>query len=230
MARKKQKDKEWSGKVTVLTGELDELNRNTDRLMVMMQQSDGDKELIDRTAVRVVAAAAERKRIKAINKFADGKTLVELRMRGGPMAVLINNHKIGGEEMMAIMDIELAITAISGGLMFKPVSLELKSAGKKADWSGKVSEAVERYKTWANFWSKRVAAGDRTLAIVIAAVIDGRAFRNIEQDYSIGTGRASLICVRGLRDYSARAGEVTSRLAHRWMDDDLRSFGDRSPL
>ena len=42
----------------------------------------------------------------------DGKTLVELRMRGGPMATLINGHKIGGEEMMAIMDIELAIDAM----------------------------------------------------------------------------------------------------------------------
>jgi hypothetical protein len=230
MARKKQKEKEWAGEITVLNGELAELNRSTDRLMTMMQQADGDKELIDRTAIRVVAAAAERRRIKAINKFVDGKSLVELRMRGGPMATLINGHKIGGEEMMAIMDIELAINALSGGLMFKPVSLELKSAGAKADWSGKVSEAVERYRHWANFWSARAVKGDKTFAIVIAAVIEGRAFRAIEQDCNIGTGRASLVCVRGLRDYAARSAEVVPRIAKQWMDEALLSFKDRSPL
>jgi len=45
---------------------------------------------------------------------------------------------------------------------------------------------------------------------VIAAVIDGRAFRNIENDCRLGTGRGVTICIRGLRDYAARSGEVTT--------------------
>lgn len=229
MARKKKRDNEWNGEVTVLGSELAEVNRSTDRLMTMMQQS-GKDEVIERTAFRVAAEAAERRRIKDINKFVDGRTLTELRMRGGPIATLINKHRIGGEEMMAIMDIELAITTIAGGLLFKPVSLELKSAGVKSDPSNKALDARRRYEAWANFWSKRAVNGDRTLAIVIAAVIDGRAFRAIEDDYSIRNGRAVMICIRGLRDYSARSGEVTSRLAHQWMEDALKSFKDRGPL
>jgi hypothetical protein len=230
MARKKKKADDWNGTVTVLTGELAELDRGTDRLMEMARQADGDHDRIDRVAVRIAAAQAERRRIKSINKFVDGKTLLEMRMRGGPMATLINNERIGGEEMMSIMDIELAILAISGGLQIKPVSLELKSAGMKGEISNRALEARRRYESWAKFWSARAVSGDRTMAIVIAAVIDGRAFRVIEQDYGISPGRGSVICVRGLRDYSARSGEVTSRLAKQWMDEALRSFKDRSPL
>ena len=232
MARKNKKRKDIEGPVDVrvLTGELADIDRGVDRLLEMMRQSDGDKEVIDRTAVRVVAATAERKRIRDINRAMGGKTLVELRMRGGPMAVLINNHRIASEEMMAIMDIELAVLCISGGLQIKPVSLELKSAGVKGEISSRGLEARRRFEAWAKFWSARAVAGDKTMAIVLAAVIEGRAFRVIEQDYGIGTGRGAMICIRGLRDYSARSGEVTSRLAHQWMDDALLSFRDRTPL
>jgi hypothetical protein len=232
MARKTKKKKDIEGPtdITVLTGELADIDRSVDRLMEMARQSDGDKETIDRVAVRIVAATVERKRIKAINRAMGDKTLVELRMRGGPVATLVNNHDIGSEEVMAIMDIELAILAISGGLQIKPVSLELKSAGMKGEISNRALEARRRFEAWAKFWTCRAVAGDKTMAIVIAAVIEGRPFRVIEQDYNIGTGRAVKVCIRGLRDYSARCGEVAARLAQKWMADALLSFRDRSPL
>jgi len=36
------------------------------------------------------------------------------------------------------------------------------------------------------------------------------------------------ICIRGLRDYAARSGEVTT--ARQWMDDALKSFPERGAL
>jgi hypothetical protein len=224
MARKKRKEIEGPIDITVLTGELVDIDRSVDRLMMMATQADGDDELIDRTAKRVVDATAQRKRIRAINRAMEGKSLVELRLSGGPMATLISGHKIGGEEMMAIMDIELAFMALSGAMMIKPVSLELKSAGKKAEWSSRTSDAVEAYRLWADFWSKRRTFGDRTMEIVTRSVLNGHAFRVIEQDIGIRNGMGPKIAVRGLRDYAARAGWVTRRIGDGWMDEALTSF------
>jgi hypothetical protein len=227
--RKKKKEIDGPTDIRVLTGELADIDRGIDRMNAMVaiemkRRGSGDKDLIDRFAVRIVDATAQRKRIRAINRAMEGKSLLELRLSGGPMAVLINGHQIGGEEMMAIMDIEIAFMALSGAMMIKPVSLELKSAGQKAEWSSKTSDAVEGYIAWANFWSGRKTYGDRTMEIVTRSVVAGHSFRVIEQDIGIRNGQGPKIAVRGLRDYAARAGWVTRRTATQWMEEALTSF------
>ena len=123
----------------------------------MTNQADPDDDaVIGIAGKRIAGATASRKRIKAINKAMAGKTLLELRKASGPMEVaLIMGHNIAGEEMMSIMDIEMAMMALSGAGMIKPVSLELKSSGKKGEWSKVTYDAVENYVAWANFWSAR---------------------------------------------------------------------------
>jgi hypothetical protein len=110
------------------------------------------------------------------------------------------------------------------------VSLELKSSGKKGEWSKVTADAVENYIAWANFWSARKTCGDHTSEIVVRAVVHGHAFRVIERDVGIGTGRGAVICVRGLRDYAARSGWVARGIAAKWMDDALTSFKHARPL
>ena len=160
-----------------------------------------------------------------------GKTLLELRKASGPMEALIMNHDIAGEEMMAIMDIEMAMMALSGAGMIKPVSLELKSSGKKGEWSKVTADAVENY---VGLGELLVGAGKPTATIrrrswsVLSST--GHAFRVIERDVGIGTGRGAVICVRGLRDYAARSGWVARGIAAKWMDDALTSFKHARPL
>lgn len=220
MARKNKRKQPAEGPVSIqfLSGEYGALAREAERAA----EVDAD---------RLAEISEQMRRIRSINRFVGAKSLVELRMRGGPISTLIVNHQIGGEEMMAIMDIELARTAISGGLAFKPINYEPRvSASAKGEWSGKVSQAVERYRRWADFWNARTVHGDRTFRIVEAAIIEGRAFRAIEGDLRIRNGRAVRVCIAGLRDYAARSGEVVSRTAQQWMDDALRSFPIRGAL
>jgi hypothetical protein len=213
--------------IMVLTGEMADVERGIDILQAMTNQAIGDDDLIELAANRIAGANAARKRIKAINRAMDGKTLLELRRSNGPMEALIVGKKITGEEMMAIIDIETAMNALSGAGMIKPVSLELKSAGKKGDWSKLTSDAVENYRHWADFWSGRRTYGDRTSEIVIRSVVHMHSFRTIALDVGKDRETCTRIAVRGLRDYAARAGWVPRSLATKWMDEALKSFNGR---
>jgi hypothetical protein len=87
-----------------------------------------------------------------------------------------------GEEVRAADDIATAFHAQAGALMIKPPSLEKRDATYHGHDPAWVIDAVSRYKRWARHWSERARNGDRTLEIVIAAVVDERAFHVIEAD------------------------------------------------
>lgn len=164
----------------------------------------------------------ERKRIREINKIA--VDLACLRLKGGPLASLIDRRKIGPAEVQAAQDIDLAFTAITIGIGFKPISLERKDRGGEANWPAATIDAVRRYQAWSNFWSERKKRGDKSLPICIAAVIDERSLSGIEDDEGIRNGSAGKIVARMLRDYAARAGWVTGHLAAQWKAEAQTSF------
>lgn len=164
----------------------------------------------------------ERKRIRDINKIAID--LACLRLKGGPLASLIDRKKIGPVEVTAAQDIDRAFTAITLGIGFKPISLERKDRGGDTNWPAATIDAVRRFQGWATFWSERKKRGDKSLPICIAAVIDERSLSGIEDDEGIRNGSAGKIVARMLRDYSARAGWVTGHLALQWKADAEMSF------
>jgi hypothetical protein len=147
-----------------------------------------------------------------------GTGLTEIKLRGSPLAVLIDKDKIGAEELRAAQDIELAFFALSGGLTYKPLQLERIDSGRRPDWSSKTAGAVERYQAWANHWSLRAKRGDPTLEITVAAIIDQRAFSTIEEDVGVRHGMACKVTACALRDYAARAGWATDGQGPRWID------------
>ena len=178
----------------------------------------------------------ERKRILEINRAlgraalrGDGSEgasqLTAVRVRNNPVAWLVSTRKIGGDEFRAALEIETAVMALSGALMFKPLSMEKTSPGRREDWDDRTSAAVERYRRFADHWSdRRSQYGDRTLEILIGALVDQRPFSQIESDIGLRHGRASLVTIRGLRDYAARAGFVDRGLAARWKAEAAQSF------
>lgn len=151
-------------------------------------------------------------------------TLTAFRLRGSPLATLINGNarrkaadRAGGDELQAAMEIETAFMAIAGGSMFKPLNLERVDRSYSEDWPERTAIAVRRYQAFANHWSKmRKQSADRTLEVVVAAIIDQRPFSGIENDIGLRHGTAQLILVRGLRDYAARAGWVDRKTGDRW--------------
>lgn len=164
----------------------------------------------------------ERKRIREINRIAID--LACIRLKGGPLAGLIDRKKIGPVEVTAAQDIDRAFTAITLGVGFKPLSLERKDRGGDTHWPAATIDAVRRFQSWAGFWSDRKKRGDKSLPICIAAVIDERSLSGIEDDEGIRNGSAGKIVARMLRDYSARAGWVTGGLAAQWKAEAEMSF------
>jgi hypothetical protein len=140
-----------------------------------------------------------------------------LKFRGSPVARLADKRRIGTEELRAADDITIAFHAQAGALMIKPPSLEKRDATYHSREPAIVIDAVSRYKRWARHWSARARDGDRMLEIVIAAVIDERAFHAIEADVGIRHGLAAKAVIAALRDYAARAGWTDRRTADAWI-------------
>lgn len=140
-----------------------------------------------------------------------------LRFRAAPLTRLIERRRIGGEEVRAADDIATAFHAQAAAVMIKSPSLEKRDASYQGREPFRVIDAVARYKPWTRHWSHRARLGDRTLEIVVAAVIDERAFHIIEADVGLRHGLAARATIAGLRDYAARAGWTDRRTGEAWI-------------
>jgi hypothetical protein len=142
-----------------------------------------------------------------------------LKFLAAPLVRLVQKKRIGTEEVRAADDIAIAFHAQAGALMIKPQSLEKRDAtyhGREPVW---IIDAVSRYKRWAHHWSTRARHGDRTLEIVVATVVDERAFHTIEADVGIRHGMAARVVIAALRDYAARAGWTDRRTGEGWIEE-----------
>jgi hypothetical protein len=140
-----------------------------------------------------------------------------LRWRAAPLARLIERQRVGAEEVRAADDIATAFHAQAGAVMIKSPTFEKLDATCQDREPSRVVDAVSRYKPWAHHWSQRARRGDRTLEIIIAAIIDERAFHVIEADAGIRNGMAARVAIAGLRDYAARAGWIDRLTAEVWI-------------
>ena len=140
-----------------------------------------------------------------------------LKFLPAPLVRLLEKKRIGTEEVRAADDIAVAFHAQAGALMIKPPSLDKRDATYQGHEPGWIIDAVARYKRWATHWSARARDGDRTLEIVIAAVIDERAFHVIEADVGVRHGLVARVVIAALRDYAARAGWTDPRTGEGWI-------------
>jgi hypothetical protein len=150
-----------------------------------------------------------------------------LKFLPAPLARLADRKRIGTEEIRAADDIAIAFHAQAGALMIKPPSLEKRDPTYQDHEPLWIIDAVVRYKKWAGHWTRRArSSGDRTLEIVVAAVIDERAFHAIEADIGIRHGVAARVVIAALRDYAARAGWTDSRTAEAWIEAAADAYGE----
>lgn len=153
---------------------------------------------------------------------ATGYTL--LRFIAKPVARLVEEKKIGPAEYMAAQEFFTAFNAITGGLWIKPLSWERRDPGYGGREPLSLIEAQERYRGFVDHWSRRAKTGDRTLEIIVSAVVDERPFHIIEADLGLRHGTARTALIRGLRDYAARAGWVSHPIASQWKMDASLTF------
>ncbi len=170
-----------------------------------------------RTFGRLKRAIRNAERRSGDGREIGGTGATILRFRAAPLVRLIETQRIGTEEVRAADDLTTAFHAQAGAVMIKSPSLEKRDAtyhGREPVW---VIDAVSRYKRWARHWSLRAQYGDRTLEILVAAVIDERAFYAIEADVRLRHGMAARVVIAGLRDYAARAGWTDRSTGDAWI-------------
>lgn len=172
----------------------------------------------NKTRRAIAATLKEASRIAGDGTEIGGTPFTILKRRQPPIATLIEKNKIGGEEVRAVEEIEKAFFAISGGLMIKPLEMERVDRSHGGNEPSGTMDAVRRYQSWARHWSSIAKLRrNKTLQVIIAAVIDERPFSAIENDLHMRNGEASKMVARGLRHYAARAGWVDGRLAQLWI-------------
>jgi hypothetical protein len=172
-----------------------------------------------RTLGRLKRAIRKAERRSGEGREVGGTGATVLRFRAAPLVRLIEKKRIGTEEIRAADDITKAFHAQAGAVMIKSPSLEKRDAtyhGREPAW---IIDAVSRYKRWTRHWSQRARYGDPTLEIIVAAVIDERAFHSIEADVGIRHGMAARAAVAGLRDYAARAGWTDRNTGEAWIKE-----------
>ena len=140
-----------------------------------------------------------------------------IKRSDSPLTRMLNDHKIGPEEMRAAEDIETAFHSISGGLLFRSIEMERVDGSRQKNEPAATVDSIRRYQDWAGIWSVRAKRGDPTLEIVIAAIIDERPMKIIEADLRLRHGTASKATAAGLRDYAARAGWAVGRASEAWL-------------
>lgn len=169
----------------------------------------------------------------AVEDAGTGQTILKLRQK--PIERLIDENKIGPWERDAAAEIETAVHAIASSLMSRGISLDRVDCGKASTggaWSDRQATAVRNYQRFAEVWSDRAAQyRDKTLQIIISAVIDERSIRLISDDAHCSRLRAERALIWGLRDYAARAGLVPNKhLAADWQGAAEQVFGWRKRL
>jgi hypothetical protein len=186
-----------------------------DRIMAATGEERPNKTRRDFARMKRALRSAERRRGDGGEIGGTGATI--LKFQGAPLTRLADKQRIGSEEIRAADEIAIAFQAQAGALMIKPPSLEKRDATYNGHEPAYVIDAISRYKRWARHWSTRVRHGDKTLEIVIAAVIDERAFHAIERDVGIRHGVAAKVTIAALRDYAARAGWTDRTTAAAWI-------------
>jgi hypothetical protein len=167
-----------------------------------------------------------RKFIEAANRALAGgavhgreNLLTAVRLAQTPMRTLIDNKKIGGEEVRAAEDIMTAFHAIAGGMLIKPISMEKRDRGQPGEHPLPIVEAVRRYQAWARHWAIRAKRGDKVLETIIRTVFFEHPFSVVDADLNMRKGRAAETTAAGLRDYAARVVNAHGRPY--WVDPKL---------
>jgi hypothetical protein len=176
------------------------------------------------TAGRIVHIVREVER----SSQTGGTGFTILKATSKPIRRLLDEHAIGPEEFQAVQDIERAFFAMTGALMIRPLTMERLDRGRAGNEPVATVDSQRRYQAWADHWSMLAKRGDKTLAVVIAAVIDERAFRLIEDDFGLRHGLARKVVIRGLRDYAARAGWAEHGKAALWKAEAGNTFRTRT--
>jgi hypothetical protein len=191
--------------------------RSIDDIAAKIDRVDEAAREADRAVSRVRRSVTKTERQTGAGEEIGGTGFTILKRRDRPITRLLENGQIGPEELQASEDITTAFHAQAGALFLKPLSMERRDPTHGACEPTKTIDAVARYHKWAKIWAIRTTHGDPTLEIVIAAVIDERGFREIEQDLRLRNGAASRAVAAGLRDYAARAGWAHGQASRKWL-------------
>lgn len=166
--------------------------------------------------IKLVVSANERRDGKGQLIGANGYTA--LKHDEPIIGRLIRNERIGSEELMAIEEIEAVHNYLCSGLFLRGYELRERLDRSHPTTPTWFIDAYERYKPWANEWSKRrISHNDKTLEVVFDILFSSRSGKEIDGEHCWQHGTAIRVFVNGVRDYAAAAGWVNRDTGRAWQ-------------
>ncbi len=162
---------------------------------------------------RAVIATARATEIER-NSGATGFTL--LKFRRSPVDRLVSSAQISSLELRAAFEFSSIFLDITKGCHYTDVNQMWRERQDTRATPGGASGAGEptqeeierwqRYKEFANYWSRLRKHGDPLLSVFVSAVVDQQPLEHIAQDNGLTVKQAERMIIKGLRDYARRAG------------------------
>ena len=142
---------------------------------------------------------SKRKKTKPYEDPATPQT--KARLKQGTMSRLIENSRIGGEEVRAAQEIERVYFGLTCQLFARGATYGERLARSSGDWPEWLVLAYhERYKPWADTVKQPI------LPVTVDILIEGMTGREIDTRRSWGKGKAVNFLIDGLQLYVDMAG------------------------
>lgn len=175
-------------------------------------------------------AIKSKERVVGDGSVVSGTGLTVGKLRETTIARLISSGRIGPVEMQALTEIERVYMHLCKRLTVRGYEIKdrTSSGANSGDPSWFIDAYNQRYKPWADDWSKRRAQlSDKTLEVVFDVMMSNRSGKEIDSDHGWKHGQAIKIFINGLRDYACNAGWVGGSMKVRWQDDARKVFAKR---
>lgn len=200
--------------------------RSVDEIAERMGRAQGATES-DRAVASTRRAVRKAERTSGDGTDISGTGYTIMKMRQNPIARLVDENKIGPDELMAAEEILNAFSVISAPVACRAQNLNRVDGGggNWGPWPARLAKEVARFQAWAKHWTRiQTLSEDPMLEVVIAAVVDDRQVKEIALDIGRRHSSVERGLIAGLRDYAARAGFVTGKYREVWISEASKAF------
>lgn len=180
-------------------------------------------------ASQVMREVRKAERITGDGRRVGGTGFTILKYQEPTISRLISAGKIGHEEMRAITEIEAVYGHLCSKLILRGALFAERLDRHQSDMPSWFLDAYfERYKPWANDWSKRKKThNDQTLEIVYDILFSQRTGKEIDREKGWQNGLAMRAFLGGIRDYAAVSGWVGGTVGAKWSEMARQNFSVR---
>lgn len=175
-------------------------------------------------------AIKSKERVVGDGSIVSGTGLTVGKLRETTIARLITSGRLGSVELQALTEIERVYMHLCRRLTVRGYEIKdrTSSGSSLGDPAWFIDAYNQRYKPWADDWSRRrVQLSDKTLEVVFDVMMSNRTGKEIDAEHGWRHGQAIKIFINGLRDYAASAKWIDGAMKVRWQEQAREVFAKR---